>query len=420
MGQNKKSQKKAITKRSKRINLDHFTVRTFQIVFFGVFVAICIILIGFARGMRFDFSKKTLSSTGILAISSSPKNSKIYINNEFKGVTDLNITLPPGTYKVDIVKDGYISYSKTLSLKGELVETVDPILFPINPSLTPVTNLGITKAVRVEGSDRLLLFSQNNNEEKDGVYLFDSANKAISLFPPLKPLLLKKKLPPATDFENVTVTFSYDSTQAILDFPQKDKTVVSYLLSLDTENQDPFDISDSKQNLMTAWQAQRDADRRKLIEAFPREIRKIASDSFSLVSSSADKTKILYRATASTAIPLVINPPLIAANQTPESRSIEVGNYYVYDKLEDKNYYIGDRKMDITHLAWYSDSKRLIYYEDNLISVFLYDGSSKQTVYSGPIQKGFFMVNTDGQIMILANLNPLTNKLPDIYQVGIR
>ncbi len=391
-----------------------------QFVLLALFFAIAITIILFARGYRFDTQNRLLSPTGILAVSSSPKTAKVYINGDFKGVTDINLTLPPGTYKVEIKKDGYTSYTKTLVLRGEIVEAVDPILFPINPSLSPITNLGILKAVQVDRSDRSILFTQNDDSEKDGIYLFDAQRRALSLFPPLRPLLMKSKLPAVIDFNTARVYFANDYTQAIIEFNSSDIDTVSYLVSLDKENQEPFDITNSKQTLLEAWETQRLEETAKFLEALPRDIQPIASDSFSEIAFSPDKTKMLYRATKDVTLPLIINPPLIASNQTKEDRVLKKGSVYTYDKREDKNYYIGDSGANLSKIVWYIDSKRLVYKENDKISISLYDGEAHQNVYSGPIQQDYYAVTTDGRVLILANLNPLSNKFPDVYQVSIR
>ncbi len=377
-------------------------------------------VIGLARGYRLDLKTKTFSPTGILAVTSSPKAAKVYLDGELKGVTDLNMTLPPGNYTVEVKKDGYTSYKTTVVLKGELVQTVDPLLFPINPSLSPLTNLGIVKAIQVDQSDRVIILSQDNPEGKDGIYLFDSGNKPLSFFPPLKSLLLKKNLPEGADLSKTTVYFSYDYKQAIFEFPFVDGTSIAYLLSLDTENQEPFDVTSSKKNLLQAWKVERDQEMQKIIESFPREIQHIASSSFEILAFSPDQTKILYRANKAVSIPQIIIPPLIASRQTVEERGLKARSIYIYDQKEDKNFKIGDGKFDSAALHWYPDSKHLVFKEGNLISLFDYDGTNKQTVYSGPIEENFFAVNSGGQIMILANLNPQSNKFPDLYQVGIR
>ena len=69
---------------------------------------------------------------------------------------------------------------------------------------------------------------------------------------------------------------------------------------------------------------------------------------------------------------------------------------------------------------WYPDSQHIVINEGKTIAVVDYDGQNKQTVYSGPYQKNFFALTTDGKILGLANLNPEMNDYPDIYAVGIR
>lgn len=393
----------------------------FRITLIIIFMFAILGVIAYARGYRFDIKEKTFSSTGILAISSTPKAAKVFVNGKLKGVTDLNLTVPPGTYTIEIKKEGYRPYMKTLVLKGELVETIDPVLFPINPSLSPLTNLGIVKAVPVDQSDKIILISENNTQT-DGIYLFDAGNKALSFFPPLKPLILKEKLGSHIPLQKAKVYFSYDYKQAIFEFSFEDGSVISYLLSLDQEDQNPFDVSYSKETLLTAWEKEKKEEFTKIIETFHKKLRKTASESFTIISFSPDQAKILYTPVKDIALPLIITPPLIAANQTPEERSLKKGRLYVYDKKEDKNFEIaGNWNFGIGNFPlWYSDSKRLVYREPSQISISSYDGTTRQIVYSGPIQEDFFAVSSDGRLLILANLNPQSNKLPDLYLVGIR
>lgn len=413
--------KKHIKTPKKSIELDQFKGIAVRVVAVTLFLGVAISFILFARGYRIDFQKKSVSSTGILAISSSPKTAQVFINGEFKGVTDLNLNMPPGKYTVEIKKEGYIPYTKSLSLKGELVEAIDPILFPINPSLSPVTNLGINKAIQVDSMDKILVFSETGDAIKDGVYMFASSSRPLTFLPPVKPILLKSNLPVGVILTQSTVYFSNDYKDAVIEFESLDGTIYSYMVSLESENKELFDVgTTNKDTLLTAWETERNERTLKILEAYPKEIRKIASDSFGMIKYSPDNTKILYRAKRDVELPLVINPPLIASNQTPETRTLQKDYMYVYDMREDKNYHISDSKLNPDIVHWYNDSKRIVYREKSHILVTLYDGETRQTVYSGPIEQDFIAVNTDGKIMILANLNPASNKLPDLYQVGIR
>ncbi len=381
------------------------------------FVAILIIFIAYARGYRLDLKQKSVTSTGILAISSTPSAAKVYLNQELKGVTNINLSLPPGRYQIEIKKDGYTSWKKEIVLKGELVETVEALLFPTNPSLSPLTNLGIVKTVRLGQTDKILIFSQNDNLEKDGIYVFESSKKPISFLPPLKLIVLKKNLPPETDLAKTEVYFSADLKQAIFEFSLS----ASYLFSLEEENKQLFEVSNSKEALLSAWEEEKQQQILKILETYPKEIKKIASDSFQIISFSPDETKMLYQAKTQLDLPLVIKPPLIGTNQTKQERSLKKDGLYVYDKKEDKNFLVENWKPKIENsIQWYSDSRHLVINEEKRISIIDYDGTNKQTVYSGPAEDSFFSTTTDGKIVVLANLNPQTNKLPDLYLVGIR
>ncbi len=373
-------------------------------MFFVIFVIILVIVIAYARGYRINIKERSLSSTGIIAITSYPKTAKVYINDEFKGVTDINLTLSPGKYKVEIKKEGYLTWEKTIVLKGELVVNLDPTLFPTNPSLSPLTNIGVIKALPIDDSNKTLIFSDT------GIYIFEAVKRPLS-FPPLKLIAKKELFPENFDFEKTQVFFSPDFKQAIID---------DYLLSLEEENQSLIDLSvslESKNNLLAAWEEKKQSNNLKILETFPQDFEKIASDSFKIISFSPSNDKILYQSKKNLTLPIIISPRLISTNQSQEQRELKKDYFYIYDRKEDKNYELGKNNFDF---QWYINSKNLFFQEDKKISVIDYDNTNKKTVYSGPFEKGFFTISSDGQLIILANLNPEANPLPDLYLISIR
>jgi len=388
----------------------------FRLLIIAAFFIVLITVIAYARGYRLDTDKNSITSTGILSVNSYPKAAKIYLNGELKGVTDQNISLPPGKYVVEIKKDGYTSWKKTIILKGELVESANALLFPINPSLSPLTNLGVTKVIPIDQSEKLLLFSQNDLPEKDGVYIFDLSKRNFSFLPPLKLIALKTSLPSQINFSQTSVNFSPYLKQAIITFQTADNNSFSYLFSLEEENKQLFEVTSSKEQLITAWEEEKNREIAKILESFPDDLQKIASDSFSIISFSPDKEKILYQSKNNVELPVIIKPRLIATNQTPETRTLTKDGLYVYNQKEDKNFLITNNQVPI----WYPDSEHLVINEGSKISVVEYDDQNKQIVYSGPFENEFLGVTTDGKLLILTNLNSQSNKLPDIYAVGIK
>lgn len=412
----------------------------YRIIFLLIFIALLIATIAFARGYRVDLEKQNLTSTGIISISAFPKASKVYVNGQLKGVSDINLTLPHGVYEVEVKKDGYTSWKKSVRLRGELVLTLDVLLYPLNPSLSPLTNLAVGRAIAIAQSDKVLLFSENGDETKDGIYIYESGKTPFSFFTPLKLVVLKKTLSNSLEdvsLKDASVEVSPDAKEAVFTFETL-AVPVSYLLSLDPvtsgENVSFFDISSSMDTITQAWIGLKEDVNQKILEAYPREIAKVASDSFHVIEFSPDETKLLYAAKKSISLPKAIRPELISVNQTPEVRNIEANALYIYDKKEDRNYKIeisnfqspfsnqaSNFQQPISNfISWYSDSKHLVINDAKKISFIDYDNQNKQTVYSGSFDNSFFKVATDGKILILTNLNPETNKFPDLYAVGIR
>lgn len=388
-----------------------------RIIILFFFLVVLVMVIGYARGYRFDLEERSIKSTGIIAATSNPKAAKIYINGQLKGVTDTNLTLPPDNYLVEIKKDGYTSWSKKINLKGELVINVDPVLFPINPSLSPLTNLGIIKAVATEDGDKIVIIAA------DAIYLFDTGKKTLPFFPPLNRIVSLSLLPGTVDFTSTKVIFSPDQKQAIFEFASSDDLSPaglpqkpSYLLSLQEDNLNPLDVTLSKDALIEAWQNEKNKNFTKILETFPKNFDKIASDSFNIISFSPNETKVLYQAKNNVELPLMIKPVIIVTNQTLEERSIKKGKTYVYDRKEDKNFPL----LLTPNLKWYYDSRHFIIEEEEKISIVDYDNINKQTIYSGPFENSFFNPTNDGKIVVLINLNSQVNELPDLYLVGIR
>jgi hypothetical protein len=494
------------------------------------FFAVLVVIIALARGYRLDLSEKTVTSTGILALNSAPNAAKIYINDELEGVTNTNLTLPPGDYSIRITKEGFTEWQKDVTLLGEIVLSFEAVLFPRNPSLSPLTNLGIQRALPVGQSDTIMLFSETGDPEQDGIYILDGNSRRLSLSSPLQPIVTAEVLPDTLSIASAEVSFSPDYQEAIITFPvgsfaddpvipdgsQPDEITdettppsaeaseetesnaagsstadsdqpavetVSYLMSLTEENTELFEVTDSEDSLLNAWEQERQQQLAKILETFPEEIEQIATDSFRIIAFSPDETKILYQAIDEEVLPLAITPPLIGANQTLEEREIQPGLVYVYDRTEDKNFPIpvelddagfpadeavlpsetkpteeapspsdpplastdgatgsqdqlatDEAAIDATRLdisayqnldimrtiQWYPSSFHLVLNETDTIAVIEYDGTNRQAVYSGPYSGQFFALNSDWKLLVLANLNPQNNQFQDVYEIGIR
>lgn len=433
-----------------------------RLLLFSLFVAILALIVALARGYRFNTEGNTITSTGIIALSSSPVSAKIFLNDDPKhiAVTNTNLTLAPGNYHILVTKEGFTTWQTDVKLKGEVVYNHDVILFPKNPSLSPLTNFGVMKALPVGQVDKVLIFVQNGDIEKDGIYLLDGNNRKLTILSPLKKIILLSMLPKGIDLAQTEVEFSADFSEGIFTFINPlENRMYSYTLSLENTTTEPFEVTTSKTGILAAWEKDKMKTLRKILETFPDPIEKVATDSFKVISFSPDETKVLYQAKKQATLPLVIKPPLIGTDQTPENRTLVIDNVYVYDRKEDKNFLIPVElskfqmplpsptptpelqtlpeetpattepnieidtyySLDVTnYIQWYPSSRHLVINEGKNFSIMEYDGTNKQSVYSASYDTRFFMLNSNWKLLILANLNPQNNTFGDIYEVGIR
>ena len=89
---------------------------------------------------KFYGNGPNLSGTGLLVATSAPDGAQVFVNGHLTTATDNTINLAPGTYDVKIVKEGYLSWEKTLVIKNEVVTKADALLFPTAPKLESITN----------------------------------------------------------------------------------------------------------------------------------------------------------------------------------------------------------------------------------------------------------------------------------------
>src|SRR5205814_1166492 len=119
------------------------------------------------------------------------------------------------------------------------------------------------------------------------------------------------------------------------------------------------------------------------------DLKTVIAQDFDALEWSPDQTKILYVASQSATLPIIIKPPLIGANQTKEEREIKKGVRYVYDIKEDKNFLLdaalqNGKDQQQQPIAWLASSKHLLYVKDKKIHVVDYDGTNDKTIYAGP------------------------------------
>lgn len=386
-----------------------------QIIFFFVFLTLVLGVFFYSRGYKYNPKNQTITPTGMVSVNTYPRGSKIYIDNELKGSGDLTLSLSVGNHIITVSKEGYTSVTNTVYIIPEIVFPLDVMLIPINPSLTPVTSIGVQYAKKIQNATSILLFTDKTTyATNEAAYTINTGNSLLDFGKSLRPVI-DKGIFTGTNPEDFNVITSPDGDQIVLDSKQK-----SILIDLDKLNTNLTLLDSSKKTLFKAWEDKKSSDEARVFETMPKFFTNTNAE---LISLSPDKTKVLYKVKQNGFIDRKIDPPLTKSTLNEETRTVKANLLYVYDKKDDKNFAISI-PASAQNVQWYIDSNRIMYSEksglQDIVRIMFYDNSQIQTAYSGPFLHNFFTMSSDGNILVLINLNPYGNRLEDIYKIGIR
>lgn len=386
---------------------------------------IAVILYGKGYSFSFGDGKIGIAGTGLLAATSQPDGAGIYINDHLTSVTNNTISLAPGEYEVKISKSGYFPWSRKIKVEKEVVSSSYALLIPNAPKLDNITHAGVGNPVLDPTRTKIAYtVSSSDDPRKNGVYILDMGLRPI--------LTLQSSSTQITDdtidnFSQASLTWSPDAKELVATISAGPNIFTTYLLKT-TFNENPQDITATLANVNSTWKEQKEAQDKSQLLGFKMKLQNLIKEHFTILSWSEDETKILYTASKSANLPLIINPPLIGTNSTPEAREITKEAVYVYDIREDKNFKILDsmpesKSQDFINgfpLNWFTDSRHLIYVADKKIQIMDYDGLNKTTIYAGPFIDGYVFSWPDGsKILILTDLgNPTIS--PNLYTIGLK
>lgn len=401
-----------------------------------------VLAIKIAKGYRPNFEQMALKGTGLLSATSYPKGGQVFINSHLTTVTDDTLYLNPNEYQIKIIKSGFHTWSKTVSIKPELVSLADARLFPVIPSTTPLTFYKVSKPlVSPDGSKLLYTLTDSPFNQDNGLYVLSLANN----------LLLGTQITQITalnthDYSKAELIWSPDASQILAVFYDNQKVSASHLLNPKTMNQtkDLIDTTIRLPTLLSTWQEQISTVTKNNLSRFPDFITQMATQSAANIYFSPDREKLLYTATKEITIPNnLVDHAIANTNSTPQSRGLIIGKTYVYDSKEDSNYLINEalqfspsptppqkktkaenkspeilslqKQIDFIkrqtdprstqNLSWYSTNRHLVISNSDNVSVVEYDGTNLTPLISASINN-FAVTSPDGtHLIILSNMN---------------
>lgn len=377
------------------------------------------IVILYGKGYRFSLGegRAEFAGTGLLVTTSVPNGASVYINGHLTTATDNTINLAPGVYTIKIAKDGYFPWEKQIDVQAEVVAKAEALLFPVAPKLESLTASGAINPVIDPSHTQIAYTVASQSAKKNGIYILDMNSRPIISFQGVATQIVDD----TTDtFSQAKYSWSPDSNELLATISGA-LGETTYLLKTNTFNQTPSDVTATLQTVQNTWDKEREDKEKARFAAIKPVLRKLITKNFNVLAWSPDEAKILYQASQSATIPIIINPPLIGTNNTPQERNITEGSIYIYDILEDRNYPQNlESPQEAQLLSWLPDSKHLMWVHDKKIAIMEYDGTNVTTVYAGPFDPNYVFPWASGtKIVILTNLE---NSLipPNLYTIELR
>jgi len=397
------------------------------------------VAIQFAKGYRPNIQDRAIQGTGLLSLTSYPKDSRVIINDRLTTVTDDKLYLTPGNYTIKIEKDGFHPWTKSVPVRSELVSSVDTRLFPIIPATSPITFYQADNAsVNPEGTKIAYVLSHTPVSADSGLYVYSLTGNLLGS----QNLQITDS---ERDYSKALLIWSPDSSQILAVFFETTKTseriISSHLLSTRSMNQSRnfTDVTYRLPLIISEWQNQLAKINQSSLTLYPKFMTDIFIQKAVNVYFSPDKERVFYSPLEDISLPEnTVGKTLPNINSTPETRNLTKDAYYVYDLKEGTNYQFRlsqdtteSAKVIITasdstpsaslplikqlkaqtesryttNTSWYG-SRQLITTSNEGVQITDYDAINPVTVTNAQISSNFIVPSPDAsKLILLTNIN---------------
>jgi hypothetical protein len=370
----------------------------------------------FSKGYRLSSKEGTIAGTGILSITSSPDQASVYLDGHLTTATNTNInSLPPKTYDVKVVKEGYIPWEKQVEVKEGLVSDVKATLFRAIPTVYPLSYTGAINPL-LSPDGQKLVYIVPGQDKKSGIWVWQMSDKSIALARGAEPHQIA--LSAGYDYTRAKLRWSPDSAQVLVEFPDQ-----KLLLDSTRLNDPPRDITAIYDPTTKTWdddQQAKDLTRLQLI--VDPVLRKTASSS-AFLKFSPDESKILYSVSGKDDFKVVELVPNSPTKKPGQVYNIPAGGKN-YEWLPDSDhlYFVEGTGGGITAptplLKEASPSASQIF---SKVSVLEYDGSNKSEIYAGNLDPDSVYVWPDGsRLVIISSLPTATASTPNLFGINLK
>lgn len=378
----------------------------------------------YARGYRINPDNGQVTPHGLLVVKSNPDGAQILLNNELKSATDTTISLVPDSYDVEIKKEGYKSWSKTITINKEEVTEIGASLFKSAPSLSALTFEGCINPVASADMTKIAyaILPENKSDypQKAGIWVIETINLPIGFSKEARRIT-------DGDFSKATWTWSPDGREILA-------TTSTAVYLLNTGSYTPqgqrINIADGKADTLKSWGLEEKKRLDSKLKNVPNDLSSIVKSKAKAVLFSPDENMLIYTASGSATLPEDLIKHLPGSSTQKEERKIDKGNTYVYDIKEDKNFLIDTTSDNLVlgsdvdgnqtrKIMWFPNSRNVVLSESGKITIMDYDGTNRQVVFMGGFINPFvFTTVSEDRLLVLTDLGG--NESPNLYTLTIK
>jgi len=427
--------------------------------------------IHFAKGYRLK-NGGSVQGTGLLAANSFPPGAEVYLNDRLTTATDNTLNLEPGEYQIELKKDGYHSWRKTLAIETELVTQTNATLFPTSPTLEPLTFTGALNPIpSPDGNQVAFTVASASAIAKNGLYVQDLTSSPIALSRSARQIA---RTSDNFDYTQASYTWSPDGSELLVSFASGANLLLS--TSHFNDLQDLKDVTATLPQTLRDWELELAREEQVRLKKLPEFF---LSNLPANLYFSPNGERLLYQAQTSLTLPSELITPLPASSTQTETRTLSPGEWYIYDLEEDKNFLLPTLSLSETNqatptanlrkllltpdplsplppaelastpsafrqlqqglspdqsvaflnaqyspiyvgsLQWFPDSTHLILQTANSIDLIEYDGTNRLTLYAGPFDHHFVYAWPDAsRLVTLIQFSPDTT--PNLYTIKLK
>lgn len=391
-----------------------FTI--FVAILFGIGISL------YARGYSFDLKNKQLSPTGILVIKSVPDGAEVFIDGELEIATNDSIKLAPGTYDINVRKEGYHPWDKRLTFEKEEVTEATAHLFKSAPSLSAITFSNASNPTPSDDFTKIAYavpVTTNDSINGEGLWVMETVNLPIGFSRDPRQIT-------DGDLTNASWEWSPDGREILL----TTKTGV-YLLKVSdfTPQNTRINITSTALTIKDEWEEKRQKKLDSQIKSLPDQVLDVLNRKAHSVILSADEDMVLYTASGSATLDDNLIDSIPGASTQKQEREIKEGYTYVYDVKEDRNFLIDEQEVLIGNtplgsstrrLSWFPTSRHLVLAEPEKITIMDYDGTNRVEVYTGSYEAPHaYPIASLDRLIILTNLGANSGGA-NLYSLGLK